>query len=416
MLEIKNFFKIFLLIILLFKINLCLELTFELERISKSITYQNNDEYIDNDYYYIYKNKNEYNEEQKILYQTSKLINEEKLSSIQYENDIWLFINIFSYDDCFSNEIISFLFCKENLIRHFYSSFNIYNTINELYSKKIITKKIFGQEYYGKENENLKLYLGDINSMNKGKYEYKCKTNKDNKCLLTHISIINNSNNNENKNEEEINNIEINSYSEINIGYSGIKGPYNEGKKIFDYLLTLSSFKDKCHIIVSKSISIEDEYIKLLCDSDTNIYDLPQIVFTFGKDNDIQLCLTSESLFYRQYDVYGEKFFYMTRIEFSKINKDWVIGKSLLNNINLIYNLDEHYIKFIFDEKSASNLVNLKIKSSEFKKVVIIILETIGIIILAFVVLFSVFYCHRKRRTIEMNDKISSQVQKLNDL
>ncbi len=178
----------------------------------------------------------------------------------------------------------------------------------------------------------------------------------------------------------------------------------------------MSSFKDKCHIIVSKSISIEDEYIKLLCDSDTNIYDLPQIVFTFGKDNGIQLCLTSESLFYRQYDVYGEKFFYMTRIEFSKINKDWVIGKSLLNNINLIYNLDEHFIKFIFDEKSASNLVNLKIKSSEFKKVVIIILETIGIIILAFVVLFSVFYCHRKRRTMEMNDKISSQVQKLNDL
>ena len=412
--------NLFLFILLLFKIISCIEIAFQLEKISKSITYQNNDDYIDNDYYYIYKQKNDdYNDELKILYQTGNINNENQISSIPYDNNINLYINIFANDDCFSNEINTFLFCKENLFRLFYASFNIYKTINELYSNKIISKKIFGQEYSGNNKENLKLYLGDINSMNQGKISYKCKTNKDKKCLLTYISIINNSNNKDNKdkkNEDIINNIEINSYSEINIGYSGIKGSYNEGKKIFDYLLTLPSFKDKCNIITSKSLTIEDEYIKLFCNSDTNIYDLPQIIFSFGENNQIQLLLTSELLFYKQYDVYGEKFFYLTRIEFSRINKNWVIGKPLLNDVNLIYDLDENNIIFIFEEQNTFK-INLKNKSnSNFKKVVIIIFETIGIIILIFVILFICFYCHRKRKTMEMKDYIGSNVQKLNDL
>lgn len=414
--KVKNIFRVFLFIIFLFKINLCLELSFELEKISKSITYQNNDDYIDNDFYYIYKQKIEdNNEELKFLYQTSNIINETKLSSMKNEDDFLLYINIFSNDDCFSNEITPFLFCKDNLIRHFYASFNIYKTINDLHSNKNISKKIFGQEYSGKNQEILKLYLGDINSMSKGKYESKCKTDKENKCLLSYISIISNLNNKDIQNENIINNIEIYSYSEINIGYSGIKGPYNDGKKIFEHLLTSPSFKDKCHIIVSKSITIEDEYIKLLCDTDTNIYDLPQIIFIFGKDNEIQLSLTPELLFYKQYDVYGERFFYMTRIEFSKINTNWIIGKPLLNHVNLIYDLDEHYIKFIFDEKININ-VNLKTKSSKFKKVVMRIFEIIGIIILILVLFFLVFYCHRQRRTKEMKENISSKIQKLNDL
>ena len=418
MLGIKKIPKYFLFFIFLFKINSCLELAFELERISKSITYQINDNYIDNDYYYIFKQKNEdNNEEIKLLYQTGKINNEIFISSISYNNKCNLYMNIFSNDDCFSNEINSFLFCKDNLIRHFYGYLNIYKTINELFTNKIISKKIFGQEYSGNNKENIKLYLGDISSMNQGKYSYKCKTNKDNKCLLTYISIINNSIKKNNQNEDKTINIEINSYSELNIGYSGIKGTYNEGKIIFDYLLTLPSFKNKCHIIISKSITVEDEYIKLLCNSETNIYDLPKIVFTFGDDNQIQLVLTSELLFYKQYDIYGEKFFYMTRIEFSKINKNWVIGRPLLNNVNLIFNLDENNIKFIFEEKSDLNLINLRNKSnSNFKKVVTIIFETFGILILIFALIFLVFYCHRKRKTMQMKDYMSSKVQKLNEL
>ena len=179
----------------------------------------------------------------------------------------------------------------------------------------------------------------------------------------------------------------------------------------------MPSFKNKCHIIISKSITVEDEYIKLLCNSETNIYDLPKIVFTFGDDNQIQLVLTSELLFYKQYDIYGEKFFYMTRIEFSKINKNWVIGRPLLNNVNLIFNLDENNIKFIFEEKSDLNLINLRNKSnSNFKKVVTIIFETFGILILIFALIFLVFYCHRKRKTMQMKDYMSSKVQKLNEL
>ena len=412
----KIFLNNFFFIILFFQISSCFELNFELEKISKSIIYQNNDDYIDNDYYYILKQSNQgNNEEIKILYQTGNINNETHISILPYDN-INIYINVFSNEDCYSDDINSFLFCKDNLNRHFDSTFNIYKTIDELYTNKLITNKIFGQELSGEKKENLKLYLGDINAMQQGKYSYKCKSNKMNNCLLKYISIINNSNNKNNQNNDTVKHIEIKNYSEINIGYQGIKGTYNEGKQIFDYLLTLSSFKDKCYIITSKSIIIEDEYIKLICNSETNIYDLPKIVFTFGEDNQIQLLLTSELFFYKQYDVYGEKYFYMSRIEFSKINKNWVIGKPLLNDANLIYDLENNYVQFIFDEINNINMINLPESISAFKKIVIIIFEVLGGILLFFIVLFIIFYCHRKRKTMEYKDFISSNVQKLTDL
>lgn len=408
----------YLILILFFQIYSCIELQLDLEKISKSIAYQNNDDYIDNDYYYIYKQKGEeYNEEIKIIYQTADINNETFISSLTNENNYNIYINKFSNDDCFSNNINSFLFCKENLIRHFYATFNIYKTIDDLYTNKKISKKIFGQEYMGNDKDKLKLYIGDISSMNQGKYSFKCKTNKNNDCLLSFISIINNPSNKEKENTDVVNNIEINSYAEINIGYSNIKGTYDVGKKIFDYLLTLPSFKAKCYIITSRSITIEDEYIKLICNSDTNIYDLPKIIFSFGEENQIQILLTSDLLFYKQYDVYGEKYFYISRIEFSTLNKNWIIGRPLLGDVNLIYDLEEKYINFIFDEKNAFNIINLPSKSTSiFKKVIIIIFEVFGIILLIFIVLFICFYFRRKRKAIKMKEYMSSNVQKLNDI
>ena len=409
MLKIK-IYKI-LLIIFSFPLFFCIELKFEIAKISKSIAYQNKEDYMDNDYYYNFINE-EYNKEIKILYQTGNINNEMQISSIPYDNNLDLYINLFSNDDCFSENINSFLFCKDNLLENFYASFNIFKTLDDLYTNKKISKKIFGQEYSGKDKENLNIYLGDINKMNQGKYRFKCKTNNNNKCRLNFISIINNANNKDNNNE---NNIKINSFAEINIGHSNIKGAYSEGKKIFDYLLTLSSFKDKCYIISSKSAIIGDEYIKLICDSDTNIYDLPKIIFYFGDKNQIQLLLTPELLFYREYDIYGEKYFYLTRLEFSKLNKNWVIGKSLLNEVNLIYDLEDNYIEFIFDEKYNFKMNNIPSDSS-FKKILTKIFEIIGVIIIVFVILFLGFYCHRRRKTLEIRDFISSKVQKLNDL
>lgn len=414
-------YKIILLLIisflLVFQIS-CFELLLDLEKISKSIAYQDNDDYTDNDYYYIYKYKNgEYNDEMNIIYQTGNEFNDSQIVYISHENNLNLYINTFSNDDCFSSEINTFLYCKENLMRHFYGSFNIYKTINELYSNNQISEKIYGQEYTGNNKDKLKIYLGDISQMGQGKYSYKCNTNKENNCLLNYISFIINSDNKENQEIEQIKNIEINSYAQINIGYPNIKGAYDEGKKLFDFLLNLPSFKEKCYITTSKSITIEDEYIKMICNSDTNIYDLPKIVFSFGEDNQIQLLLTSELLFYKQYDVYGERFFYVSRIEFSKLNKKWIIGKPLLNDANLIYDLEGKYIQFIFDEKNDFNMINFPSNSSSsFKKVIIIFFEVIGIFLLIFIVLFAIFYCHKRSKTLKMKEFISSKVQKLNDI
>ena len=133
MLKFKIFFLLIILFLLLFQIS-CFELLLDLEKISKSITYQDNDYYTDNDYYYIYKYKNgEYNDEMNIIYQTGNEFNESQISHISHENNYNLYINTFSSDDCFSSEINTFLYCKENLMRHFYGSFNIYKTIDELY-------------------------------------------------------------------------------------------------------------------------------------------------------------------------------------------------------------------------------------------------------------------------------------------
>ena len=199
-------------------------------------------------------------------------------------NDFYLAINKFKNDDCNSNYITSFLFCKENLMQYFYGYINIYKTLNDLYTSKKISKRIFGQEY-SKEKDKLKIYLGDISSMSLGKYSFKCEINNFNNILLNYISLIPNENNDKNN----ITNFQINSNVEINSAYNNIKGPYNIGEKIFNYILSLPSFKDKCHISKIRSISYEDEYIKLICDSDTNIYSLPKIVFSFGKNNQLQL-------------------------------------------------------------------------------------------------------------------------------
>jgi hypothetical protein len=299
-------------------------------------------------------------------------------------------------------------------MRHYYATFNIYKTLDDLYINKKIKNKIFGQEYSGNNKDLLKLYIGDTRPMDQGKYSYKCKMNNNNECILNYISIIYNPINRKIENNETINNLEINSFAEINFGYSNIKGTYDVGKKIFDFLLSLPSFKNKCYIISSRSITIEDEYIKLICNSDTNIYDLPKIIFSFGEENKIQILLTSDLLFYKQYDIYGDKFYYMTRLEFSKLNKNWIIGRPLLNDVNLIYDLEKKYITFIFDENNDLNIINLPNKS--FKIIVIKIFEVIGVVLLIFIVLFICFYCYRKRKIKVIKEYMNSNVQRLHDI
>ena len=90
--------------------------------------------------------------------------------------------------------------------------------------------------------------------MSKGKYSYKCEINNFNNILLNYITIIQD----DNKNKENMTNILINSDTEINSAYNGIKGPYNIGEKIFNLILSFPAFKDKCHIKNIKSISYED--------------------------------------------------------------------------------------------------------------------------------------------------------------
>ena len=390
----------------------CFEIEFSLENIPKSILYQTHDDSIYNNYYVYSSKKDNSNEDVKIIYQTGKISNEGQTFSILYNREYNLFNNEFSNDDCNSNSISSFLFCKENLKHYFSGYLNIYNTLDNLYTNNKISKKIFGQEY-SNDKEKLKIYFGDISSMSPKKYSYKCEINDFNNILLNYITLITE----DNKDNRNISNIAINTNVEINSAYNNIKGSYDIGSKIFSYILTLPSFKDKCHISKIKSISYEDEYIKLICDSDTNIYYLPKIVFSFGKNNQLQLVLNPDMFFNKQYDAFGEKFFYISSIEFSKINKNWIIGRPLLNEANLIFSLDEKdkYIEFLYDTDKFFYKVDIS-SSSALKKFVIILFSIIGIGIVAFAFWFVFIYLKKKKNNIKMKDFMDENVQSLNDI
>ena len=388
------------------------EIEFSLENIPKSILYQTHDDSIYNNYYVYSSKKDNSNEDVKIIYQTGKISNEGQTFSILYNREYNLFNNEFSNDDCSSNSISSFLFCKENLKHYFSGYLNIYKTLDNLYTNNKISKKIFGQEY-SNDKEKLKIYFGDISSMSPKKYSYKCEINDFNNILLNYITLITE----DNKDNRNISNIAINTNVEINSAYNNIKGSYDIGSKIFSYILSLPSFKDKCHISKIKSISYEDEYIKLICDSDTNIYYLPKIVFSFGKNNQLQLVLNPDMFFNKQYDAFGEKFFYISSIEFSKINKNWIIGRPLLNEANLIFSLDEKdkYIEFLYDTDKFFYKVDIS-SSSALKKFIIILLSIIGIGIVAFAFWFVFIYLKRKKQNIKMKDFMDENVQSLNDI
>ena len=390
----------------------CFEIEFSLENIPKSILYQTHDDSIYNNYYVYSSKKDNSNEDMKIIYQTGKISNEGQTFSILYNREYNLFNNEFSNDDCNSNSISSFLFCKENLKHYFSGYLNIYKTLDNLYSNNKITKKIFGQEY-SNDKEKLRIYFGDISSMLPKKYSYKCEINDFNNILLNYITLIKE----DNKENRNITNIPINTNVEINSAYNNIKGSYDIGSKIFSYILTLPSFKDKCHISKIKSISYEDEYIKLICDSDTNIYYLPKIVFSFGKNNQLQLVLNPDMFFNKQYDAFGEKFFYISSFEFSTINKNWIIGRPLLNEANLIFSLDEKdkYIEFLYDTDKFFYKVDIS-SSSALKKFVIILFSIIGIGIVAFAFWFVFIYLKRKKQNIKMKDFMDENVQSLNDI
>ena len=390
----------------------CFEIEFSLENIPKSILYQTHDDSIYNNYYVYSSKKDNSNEDVKIIYQTGKISNEGQTFSILYNREYNLFNNEFSNDDCNSNSISSFLFCKENLKHYFSGYLNIYKTLDNLYSNNKITKKIFGQEY-SNDKEKLRIYFGDISSMLPKKYSYKCEINDFNNILLNYITLITE----DNKNNRNITNIPINSNVEINSAYNNIKGSYDIGSKIFSYILTLPSFKDKCHISKIKSISYEDEYIKLICDSNTNIYYLPKIVFSFGKNNQLQLVLNPDMFFNKQYDAFGEKFFYISSFEFSTINKNWIIGRPLLNEANLIFSLDEKdkYIEFLYDTDKFFYKVDIS-SSSALKKFVIILFSIIGIGIVAFAFWFVFIYLKKKKNNIKMKDFMEENVQSLNDI
>ena len=390
----------------------CFEIEFSLENIPKSILYQTHDDSIYNNYYVYSSKKDNSNEDVKIIYQTGKISNEGQTFSILYNREYNLFNNEFSNDDCSSNSISSFLFCKENLKHYFSGYLNIYKTLDNLYTNNKISKKIFGQEY-SNDKEKLKIYFGDISSMSPKKYSYKCEINDFNNILLNYITLITE----DNKDNRNISNIAINTNVEINSAYNNIKGSYDIGSKIFSYILTLPSFKDKCHISKIKSISYEDEYIKLICDSDTNIYYLPKIVFSFGKNNQLQLVLNPDMFFNKQYDAFGEKFFYISSIEFSKINKNWIIGRPLLNEANLIFSLDEKdkYIEFLYDTDKFFYKVDIS-SISALKKFVIILFSIIGIGIVAFAFWFVFIYLKRKKQNIKMKDFMDENVQSLNDI
>ena len=110
-------------------------------------------------------------------------------------------------------------------------------------------------------------------------------------------------------------------------------------------------------------------------------------------------------------------FFFISSIEFSRINNNWVIGRPLLNEVNLIFNLDEKekYIEFIYNDDKFFYKVNIG-NNSGTKKFIIVLLSFLGIGITAFALWFVFIYLKKKKKNVKMKDFMESNVQSLNDI
>ena len=212
-----------------------------------------------------------------------------------------------------------------------------FSFIHNLYNNGIIKKKIFGHEYKNRTHGNL--YLGEIPPSFGNNY-YKCPVSPFipylNKwhCESRAIALS--------KGQNFTN---FNRPFAFDTSYIDVRGPFYEGNSILSEINDLSN--GKCHF-VSEEIGDDERYIKLVCDYNLNIKNIPDVIFYL---RGYELKLRNIDLF-RVVLIDGKKK-YMSKIVGDSRYKYWNLGEPILKNYDMVFNYEDNTVGFSVNENMS---------------------------------------------------------------
>jgi len=205
-----------------------------------------------------------------------------------------------------------------------------FSYIHNLYNNGLIKNKIFGHQY--KNRTHGYLYLGEIPSTMGYNY-YKCSVapfiayiNKWH-CEGRAIALSNGQNF-----------TQFHSPLAFDTAYIDVRGPFYEGNSILSEINENSN--GKCHFI-SEEIENEHKYIKLVCDYDLDIKNIPDVFFYL---KGFELKLRNIDLF-RVVLIDGKKKF-MSKVVGDSRYSYWNLGEPILKNYDMVFNYEDNTVGF----------------------------------------------------------------------
>jgi hypothetical protein len=205
-----------------------------------------------------------------------------------------------------------------------------FSYIHNLFNNGLIKKKLFGHEY--KDRTHGYLYLGEIPS-SMGYNYYKCTVapfiayiNKWH-CESRSFALSNG-----------LNFTQFHSPLAFDTAYVDIRGPFYEANAILSGINDVSG--EKCHYI-SEEIENEHKYIRLVCDYDLEIKNVPDVIFYL---KGFELRLKNIDLF-RVVLIDGKKK-YMSKIVGDSRYNYWNLGEPILKNYNMVFNYEDNTVGF----------------------------------------------------------------------
>ena len=210
-----------------------------------------------------------------------------------------------------------------------------FSFVHNLYNNGIISKKIFGHEYTDRNNGYL--YLGEIPPTLGSNY-FKCPVSPFipyiNKwhCESRAIAFSNG----------RQNFTQFHSPYAFDTGYIDIRGPFYEGNSLLSEINDISN--GKCHFI-SEDIDNEQRYIKLICEYELDIKNIPDIIFYL---RGFELKLKNIDMF-RVVLIDGKKK-YMSKIVGDSRYSYWILGEPILKNYNMVFNYEDNTVGFTVNQ------------------------------------------------------------------
>lgn len=286
---------------------------------------------------------------------------------------------LLSYDsghDMFSDGILG--------LGNFYSNeeSSSLSIIDQLYSQKRISKRIFSQKLY--DDEKGVLTLGDIpdeikNRQNNSKLNYgtcdclsKSIVGRPNiywECELNHIFFGNNANNS----------IEINSRLNFDTGTNFVLVPsFFLKKRIMEGYLKYYFDRELC---VATPIN---NFIQIVCDTSLRYTNLENFNFRFGE---FVIVMKPEELF----DNFGKFLQFKISSSMDQALDMWILGAPVLMKFTMVFNKEDQQIGFF-----GEDVKNVGQIDDQNETLIIILVIAFGVLIIALIVMLIKYFESKK--------------------